>query len=176
MKAFAVNTVIIKSRVSHVNRQELRQEFFEDELFKGFIRTKHPKNTDKSLYCIVCEKVVNVSHQGRTDLVRYSSSAQHKKSISSARSHRPINQVFMQNDDVCKRKVRSSEVKIAGFIAKHNLPITIADHIGPLLRDIVTDSDIVKNYSCARTKTTCILNRTIKPDLQKNLIDQRFML
>lgn len=53
---------------------------------------------------------------------------------------------------------------MAGFIAEHNLPIIIADHIGPLLKDIAIDSDIVKYYFCARTKTSCILNRAIKPD------------
>ena len=32
-----------KERVSHV-----REEWLEDELFKYFIRTTHPKNTDQS--------------------------------------------------------------------------------------------------------------------------------
>ena len=62
-----------KARVSHV-----RHEWFEDELFKDFIRTKYSKNTDQSLYCINFEKVVNVNHQGRTDLVRHYSCVQHK--------------------------------------------------------------------------------------------------
>ena len=81
------------ARVSHV------RQWFEDELFEDFIRTKHPKNTDQSLYCIVCEKFANVSYQGRTDLIRHSSSAQHKKLIFSPRSHKPINQVFLRNND-----------------------------------------------------------------------------
>ena len=61
---------------------------------------------------------------------------------------------------------------MAGFFAEHNRPITIADHTEHLLKDIVTNPDIIKYYSCERIKTTSILNRAIKPDLQKNLIDQ----
>ena len=72
------------------------------------MRIKHPKNTDQSLYCIVCGKVVNVSLQGRTNLVRHSSSAQHKKLISSPRSHKPINQVFLRNNDTSENKVREA--------------------------------------------------------------------
>ena len=33
-------------------------------------------------------------------------------------------------------------------------------------------SKIAKKYACSKTKTTCILNRAIKPELQKNLINQ----
>ena len=64
---------------------------------------------------------------------------------------------------------------MAGFFAEHNRPITIADHTGHLFKDIVTDPDIntiLKYYSCERIKTTSILNRAIKTDSQKNLIDQ----
>ena len=80
--------------------------------------------------------------------------------------------MFLRNNEAFGDKVRSAEIKMPRFIAKHDLPITIAGHIGSLLKDIVTDFDIVKYYSCARTNATCILNRAVKPDLQKNLIDQ----
>ena len=61
---------------------------------------------------------------------------------------------------------------MVGFLAEHNLPLAVADHIGPLVKDIFPDSKIAKGYQCTRTKATCILNRAIKPELQRNLITQ----
>ena len=33
------------------------------------------------------------------------------------------------------------------------------------------DSKIAKNYACGKTKSTCILNRAIKPDQQSSLLE-----
>lgn len=41
-----------------------------------------------------------------------------------------------------------------------------------MLKDIFPDSEIAKAYSCARTKTTCILNGALAESLQQSLVDQ----
>jgi len=46
------------------------------------------------------------------------------------------------------------------------------DHLSPLLRDVFPDSKIAKGFSCARTKTTCIMNMALRPYLESVLIDQ----
>ena len=62
-----------------------------------------------------------------------------------------------------------AEVKVTGFIAEHNILLVVADHLGLLFKDIFHDSKIANNYACGKTKTICILNRAIKPELlQKN--------
>ena len=62
---------------------------------------------------------------------------------------------------------------MAGFLVEHNLPIAVADHIAPLVKDIFPDSKIALGYSCGKTKASCILNRAIKPDLQIDLIKKK---
>lgn len=52
--------------------------------------------------------------------------------------------MFLQNNDAFKHKERRAEVKMAGFIAENNMPITIGDHTGLFLKEIVTDSNIVE--------------------------------
>ena len=52
------------------------------------------------------------------------------------------------------------------LLTEHDLPIAVADLIGP------PGSNISKGYQCARTKATCILNRVIKPELQNDVIAQ----
>ena len=73
----------------------------------------------------------------------------------------------MKQSDTLDVQVRRAKVKVTGFIAVHNVPIAVAEHLRPLFKDIFPDSKIAKNYACGKTKSPCILNRAIKPDLQK---------
>ena len=54
-------------------------------------------------------------------------------------------------------------MKMTNFLVQHNHPLSIADDLGPLFRNIFTDSQIAKAYASGRTKTTCILNNAIAP-------------
>ena len=56
-------------------------------------------------------------------------------------------------------------------MAHHDIPIAVTDHLSPLFKDIFPYSSTAKLYSCARTKTTCILNGALAVDLQKSLVD-----
>ena len=44
-------------------------------------------------------------------------------------------------------------MKVANFMVEHNVPFVVADHLSPLLRDVYPNSQFVKRYSSARTKT-----------------------
>ena len=54
-------------------------------------------------------------------------------------------------------------------MVKHNVPLAFAEHLSPLPKEMFPDSEIAKGYGCGKTKTTCILNRAIKPN---ELIEQ----
>ena len=152
---------------------KLKDSWFSEPEFNGIISKAHPRNTESEVFCLICSKSINISHQGRGDLVRHCTGSGHKKMLNEKRHQREIGTAFYRRDqplDVAARK--DKEVKITGFLAEHNLPIAVADHIGPLLKDIFPDSKIVSAYACGRTKSTCILNRAIKPDLQAKLTDQ----
>ena len=64
-----------------------------------------------------------------------------------------------------------AEVKVCTVLAHHNIPIAVSDHLSPLFKDIFPDSQIAKAYSCARTKSACIINGTLAKELQKSLIE-----
>ena len=95
----------------------------------------------------------------------------HKKSQEAKRKQPGIDSIFLKPSNP-ESQVRRAEVKVTSFIAKHNIPLVVADHLGPLFKDIFHDSKVAKNYACGKTKNTCILNGAIKPILQKNLINQ----
>lgn len=54
-------------------------------------------------------------------------------------------------------KTIRAETLYAAHLAEHNIPITAADHAGPLFRKMFPDSEIAKQYGSGRTKTTSIL-------------------
>ena len=61
--------------------------------------------------------------------------------------------------------------KVSTVLAHHNIPIAVADHLSPMFKNIFPDSQIAKMYSCASTKTACILNGALAKELQGLLID-----
>ena len=55
------------------------------------------------------------------------------------------------------------------LLAQHNVPLALADYLSPLIRDIF-DGEVAKGYACAKTKTTCILNRAAAPQFREDLV------
>ena len=55
------------------------------------------------------------------------------------------------------------------LIAQHNVPIALADHLSPLIRNVF-DGEVAKGYACAKTKTSCILNRAIASEFKAELV------
>lgn len=147
--------------------------WFEDDDFKDMIKINQPRNTERSIYCLICEKTVNIDHQGRGDLVRHFDGAVHKKLLLSKKTQLPMTSFLFKKNDPIKKQVRYAKIKVAGFLEKYNLPLATADHLTHLVKDIFPDSKTAKAYSCGKRKATCILNRTINPDLQFQLITQK---
>ena len=65
-----------------------------------------------------------------------------------------------------------AEVKVTNLLVQHNIPLSLADHLSPLIRNIFPDSEIAKCYSSARTKTTCILNGALAPHFKLALVEK----
>lgn len=55
-------------------------------------------------------------------------------------------------------------------MVNHNVPLAVADHFSPLMKECFKDSDVAQRYGAARTKTTCIINRAIAPYLHDELV------
>ena len=58
---------------------------------------------------------------------------------------------------------------MATLLAQHNVPLAVADHLSPMIQDVF-DGEVAKGYSCARTKTTAILNRAVAPAFKAQLV------
>lgn len=61
---------------------------------------------------------------------------------------------------------------MAATLVQHNVPLAVADHFGPLLKECLKDSKTAQEYRCARTKTSCIVSKALAPHFMEELVVQ----
>lgn len=111
-------------------------------------------------YCKVCHKNVSIKHQGAHDILRHSEGKTHKQRALSARFQARLS--FKSTTDPIHKKVTAAEVRNTVMIAHHNAALCLADHIGPMQRKNFPDSEVAKNYHCARTKIKLCIGSSLK--------------
>lgn len=57
--------------------------------------------------------------------------------------------------------VKTAKVKLAGFLAEHNIAMRATDHLVDVIKDIFSDSKMAQNISLGRTKATAIAKHVI---------------
>lgn len=122
--------------------------------------------------CSLCQCSVSCQHQGEKDVRRHIEGKKHCDNVKTLETQQQIGAFFRPTSHPIHDKVTRAEVKVSTLLAHHNIPIAFADHLSPLFRNIFPDSEIAKGYSCARTKTTCIVNGALAKSLQQSLIEQ----
>jgi len=123
-------------------------------MFKGWL-APHP-NINKAL-CILCNRTIVCI---KTHLIKHSQSASH---IEKASSQNLFHETTKNSTDSLSHKdnVKRAEIKLAAFIAEHNIPIQTVDHLIPLLKNIFTDSKIALDLSFNRNKCKNIITHVI---------------
>ena len=61
---------------------------------------------------------------------------------------------------------------MTNFIVENNFSIPVADKYGPLFTNRSPDSQIAKQYQCAKTKTVCMLNKALAPNCHVDLVSK----
>ena len=121
--------------------------------------------------CSICQCLVSCKHQGEKDVRRHIDGKKHCDNAQALEKQPNIGAFLRPATHSIHDMVTRAEVKVSTVLAHHDVPIAITDHLSPLFRDIFPDSEVAKLYSCARTKTTCILNGALAMDLQKSLVE-----
>jgi len=57
--------------------------------------------------------------------------------------------------------MKESEIRISMYIAEHNVALKSLDHLISLFKSICPESDVIKQFSCNRTKATSIVSNVI---------------
>lgn len=68
-----------------------------------------------------------------------------------------------------EEETKKTEIKMCTFLAEHNLPFRVMDHLSELLEKCFHDSEIAKNFSCKRTKAAALTYNVLKPQVEKEM-------
>lgn len=111
-----------------------------------------PHDNNKKALCTACNKVLACS---KTDLNKHSKTKTHVNKIKS----RNVIPSALQPKLKCSNnymdhvnKVKTAEIKLAAFFAEHNIAFQIVDHMVPLLKEIVSDPQVLHDLKLSRKK------------------------
>ena len=123
-------------------------------------------------YSVPCHKALSCDHQGKQDVTDHCASPSHKECVKSSKSQATLDMFCAHNtaQTSLEKKVVNTEVKITNFLVQYNLPVATADHLSYFFKEVFPDSNIAKNYTSRRTKTTSIINEAFAPHCREYLI------
>uniref|UniRef100_H2ZX01 HAT C-terminal dimerisation domain-containing protein n=1 Tax=Latimeria chalumnae TaxID=7897 RepID=H2ZX01_LATCH len=98
--------------------------------------------------CELCRMDFSVSHGGYNDVTRHLATEKHKSNAKAVEKTSSVMKRFQPT------KQTNSVISVEGFVIEHNLPLTINDHFSKLVSRMFPNSDIARQYSCGRIKST----------------------
>lgn len=118
-----------------------------------------PGKLKTEAFCKTCDLKINIS-SGKLQLVRHQDTKNHvQKSKLCSRQEKITS--FVKKSDNSEIATKKADIYISSFIAEHNLPFTVTEHLPKLLSAVCSDSEIAKKIKCSRTKTTAIVKNVI---------------
>lgn len=109
--------------------------------------------------CSVCNIIINAD---KTSLLRHKTRIKHQKALKkqTLTSHK-IDSFLSNTETKSDIQAKEAEIALCAFIAEHNLPYKIMEHLPSLLKNIFSDSSIVKKINLGRTKTRGVITNVI---------------
>ena len=108
------------------------------------------------------------SHGDLNDIKRHADGAKHQSKLKELSSNSTLVSLYSFQRREHEKRVTSAEIKMAQFIAMHNIPFEAADHLSTLLPTMFPDSKIAKDFACKHTKTKC---DTLDPHFKNPIIE-----
>ena len=108
--------------------QKYNKEFESDPLLRGWV--KESSKGDGYAYCSACDVHLKLT-AGKTDLKRHSGN---KKHVSNSKVAKCQSSLTILMASKSKTDVKEGELRLAGFIAEHDLPMSVADHLPKLMK------------------------------------------
>ncbi|XP_008553290.3 uncharacterized protein LOC103575332 [Microplitis demolitor] len=162
------------AKVSNKHRQQkFRDVWLKNVDYKQWL-SKVPEDRYKAK-CRTCNATMNAE---LTVIKNHITSKTHlRKPLAAQQS---ITTFIKKTDEISTKAkaIQALEIKLCGFLAKHNISFTTLNHLTTLLQSSVPDSEIIKNMQMKSTKRTAIVKNVIaaaeKEHLQQKLQTNRF--
>lgn len=114
-------------------------------------------------FCKLCKNTFTVAYDGLKSLTQHAASKKHKDSESAAAMSQRMSSFFTPKGSAQSEKVSIAELTEVYHSIKHHISYAAQDCSLKVLKQIITDSDIVKQMTGGRTKCTAIVNQVLYP-------------
>lgn len=139
-------------------RQNRHKQVYRTEWEAKYTWLKAEKNSGKAK-CIICKETF-VSDL--TVIKNHEKSKKHLKNSACVKDQPKIKTFVKSASDIqLENKISEAEIKLAAFLAEHNISFLTSDHLTELLKNIFPDSKIAQKMQLKRTKSACITSNVI---------------
>ncbi|RVE46071.1 hypothetical protein evm_009295 [Chilo suppressalis] len=162
------NVTPTKKRKLHYEQKYLNL-WEKDQKFSGWV-TKSNKG-DYYFYCKSCKCDLKCGG-GKKVLEKHVESTKHKSNVKGAVHQPTITSMLPESASKSfTDKIKSGEIKMACFLAKNNLPFSLADDLKDLIQSVVPDSKLASELNFGRTKAHAIVTNVTGKVAEKQLIN-----
>lgn len=160
--------------------QKFKDEWLELDQFQGWL-TKSKKGEEFG-FCKPCGMDIGVGNGGKHDLMKHRGTVKHTNKCKRLTGQQGIAQAFASTsrEDSLANKNKQAEIRLASYIAEHNISFLAAQHLPHLVKAICPESDVAKNLTLGRTKATCLVKNVIgeteKEDLCRVMRNRKFSI
>lgn len=147
-------------------RHKYQSSWEKDERFKRWV--KPSRLGELFFFCDICSKDYTC---GTSELLKHQKSKKHIEKAAVVKTRQTLLQMKSLTTKSTETKVKTNEIKIASYVAEHNLPINNVDHLVGLIKSLHLDEDVIKKMSCNRTKCTAIITNVTGAYGQEEVIN-----
>ncbi|CAH1977514.1 unnamed protein product [Acanthoscelides obtectus] len=157
--------------------QKFIDSWLSDEKFSGWLAKSKKGNT--YFYCSACDCDRKCGIQ---ELTRHKNSSKHQANCKKIQKQPKLTSLFASTSksQEPQQMAKVGEIKLACFIAEHNLAFNVASHLTNLIKSVCPDSKTAEYLSMSRTKARAIVvnvtGKTAEENLIKNLRENEFAL
>ncbi|GFN92215.1 connexin 27.5 [Plakobranchus ocellatus] len=150
--------------MSEPKRAKFLTEFKEDYT-KEWPFIKRSRLGEHHSRCEICCSDMKIASGGHSDIQRHTLTPKHMSLAKCQASTTSLVSMFQPRNETANEAIMA-EVLFTILLVAHNLPLSMADHMGKLFRAMFPDSEIAEQYACARTKTRHIID-VLADDVEK---------
>ena len=106
---------------------------------------KSVPNDIYKFYCVLYHKALSSNHQGKKNVTVHCASPSHKDCVKSSKNQATLDMFCTRNraQTSPEKKVVNAEVKIINFLVQQNFPLTTADHLTSLFKEVFPNTNII---------------------------------
>lgn len=145
--------------------------------FKNWL--SRSKRGENFFHCRACN---TDGAAGLSEVKKHAAGSKHQSNVAGQKKQPTLLELSVPKKDAdLQQRAREGEIRIAAFIAEHNLPFAVVDHLPHLMRTVCSDSQIARNIiSCGKTKCSKIITNVIgevsREELEETLRQRPFSL